>query len=57
MAVVYHPLWQEIIQSYFKKNGFVIVKKAISEDLANFCFEYLKIKSNAPAQPKYKADQ
>jgi hypothetical protein len=31
----------------FKKNGFVIVKKAISEDLANFCFEYLKIKSNA----------
>jgi len=31
----------------FKKNGLVIIKNAISKELANFCFNYLKIKADA----------
>ena len=33
------------MNKYFKKNGFVVIKKAISKELADFCFEYLKIKA------------
>jgi hypothetical protein len=34
------------MNKFFKKNNFVVIKKAISKELADFCFEYLKIKAN-----------
>ena len=31
----------------FKKNGYCVIKKAISRELATFCYNYLKIKKTA----------
>jgi len=30
----------------FNKNNYIVIKKAISEELASFCYDYLKLKRN-----------